>query len=71
LQEQEAARLDTVWEKLDPRTCECLDGQVRDQLEANEFLRARLQAGKLTSDSPDWVKARHAVLREMLGKAGG
>jgi len=70
-QEQEASALDTVWAKLDPRTRDRLDGQVRETLEANEFLRARLQSGKLTQDSPDWVKARHAVLREMLGKATG
>lgn len=69
IQEQDAATLDAVWEKLDERTQQRLELQVREKLEENEFLRARLQAGKLTSESPDWVQTRHGVLREMLGRA--
>ena len=69
-QEQEAAALDEMWEKLDTRTRERLEKQVREKLEASEFLRARMQAGKLTPQSPDWVKARHDLLRETLGKTG-
>jgi hypothetical protein len=67
-QEQQAAALDAMWEKLDARTRERLENQVREKLEASEFLRARIQAGKLTPESPDWVKARHDLLRETLGK---
>lgn len=59
-----------MWEKFDVRTRERLEKKVREKLEANKFLQARLQAGKLTPQSPDWVKARHDLLREMLGKAG-
>lgn len=67
--EQKAAALDTMWEKLDARTQERVEKQVREKLEANEFLPARMQAGKLTAESPDWVKARHDLLREMLAGA--
>ena len=67
-QEQETASLEKMWEKLDARTQERLEKQVREKLEASEFLRARIQAGKLTPQSPDWVKARHDLLRETLGK---
>lgn len=67
-QEKEATALDEMWAKLDARTQERLEKQVREKLEASEFLRARLQAGKLTPQSPDWVKARHDLLRETLGK---
>jgi len=58
-----------MWGKLDARTQERLEKQVREKLEANEFLRARMQAGKLTSESPDWLNARRELLRETLGKA--
>jgi hypothetical protein len=70
-QEQEAAALEKMWEKLDARTQERLEKKVREKLEASEFLRARMQAGKLTPQSPDWVKARHDLLRETLGKTTG
>ncbi len=58
-----------MWQKLDARTRERLDGQVREELEANEFLRARMQAGKLTPQSPAWVRTRDGILREILSKA--
>jgi hypothetical protein len=67
-QEKEATALDEMWGKLDARTQERLEKQVREKLQANEFLRARMQAGKLKPQSPDWIKARHDLLREMLGK---
>jgi len=69
-QEQETAALEKLWKKLDARTQERLEKRVREKLEASEFLRARIQAGKLTPQSPDWVKARHDLLRETLGKTG-
>jgi hypothetical protein len=69
LQEQEAAALNAMREKVDAKTRERLEKQVRGNWEADEFFRARLQAGKLTPQSPDWVKTRHAVLKDMLGKA--
>jgi hypothetical protein len=69
-QEQETAAMEKMWEKLDARTQERLEKQVREKLEASEFLRARMQAGKLTPQSPDWVKARHDLLRETLGQTG-
>ena len=68
-QEQEAVTLDKMWGKLDARAQERLEKQVREKLEANEFLRARMQAGKLTSESPDWLNTRRELLREMLGKS--
>ncbi len=61
--------LDALWDKLDARTRERLDQQVREKLEANEFLRARLEAGKLTPQSLDWVTTRRDLLHQMLGKA--
>jgi len=67
-QEQEAVALDAMWAKLDARAQEQIEKQVRQKLEANEFLRARLQAGKLTPDSPDWLNARRGLLREKLGQ---
>ncbi len=68
-QEQEAAALDEMWNTLDESVQSRLEQQVRERLEANDFLRARLQAGKLTPQSPDWIKARHAILTEELNKA--
>lgn len=69
-QEKEAGALEAMWGKLDARTQERLEKQVREKLEANEFLRARLQAGKLTPESPDWIKARHDLLREWVSRIG-
>ncbi len=67
-QEQEAVALDAMWTKLDARAQEQIEKQVRQKLEVNEFLRARLQAGKLTPDSPDWLNFRRDLLREKLGQ---
>ena len=64
--QQESAALDEIWQKLDARTRERIEIQVREKLDANEFLRARLQAGKLTAQSPDWTNARQTILKEML-----
>ena len=66
--DQEAATLNAMWDKLDIRTQERLEHQVREKLASNEFLCARLEAGKLTPSSPDWIQTRHTILREMLGK---
>lgn len=60
-----------MWAKLDARTRERLEKQVREKLEANEFLRARMQSGKLTSESPDWLNTRRELLRETLSKTNG
>lgn len=68
LQQREAADLDEMWQKLDIQTRERIEIQVREKLENNEFFRARIQAGKLTPQSPDWMNTRHAILKEMLGK---
>ncbi len=68
-QDQEAVTLEQMWEKMDTRTQGQLEKQVREKLEASEFLRARMQAGKLTPQSPDWVKTRHDLLRAILSKS--
>jgi hypothetical protein len=64
-QQQEAAELEEIWNNLDAQAQSRLEQQVRQRLEANEFLRARLQAGKLTPQSPDWIKTRYALLEEL------
>lgn len=67
---QEADTLNMIWEKLDVTTQKRLEEQVREELEKSEFLRVRLETGKLTKESPDWVKARHTILRKMLAATG-
>ena len=67
-QVQEANELESLWASLDAHAQDKIEKQVREKLEANDFLRARLQTGKLTPESPDWLHARREVLRQKTEK---
>jgi hypothetical protein len=64
-QEADDRNIDAIWDSLSAEDQATIETKVREILESNEFLRARLNSGKLTTQSPDWIHSRRELVRKL------